>query len=211
LLALACVAGALVGPATAEVAPGGLAQAPDTAAVDTLSVEPAAGDTLAAPAVVDTVLEEEGVQARETRKPRAPLARFDRPRWVMLRSAVVPGWGQLHNGSWIKAVGVAAGEISLVVRLFDDRRVLDRLEQQVLQAERDQNDDLREQAVTEYNTRLDAATSRQWLLGGVIAYALLDAYIDAHFRNFKAEFEVDPALPEGGAPAGGRLGVRMRF
>jgi hypothetical protein len=46
----------------------------------------------------------------------------------------------------------------------------------------------------------------------VIVYAMVDAYVDAHFRNFDVDFETDPALP-GGAPAeaGGRLLLRWRF
>jgi hypothetical protein len=54
--------------------------------------------------------------------------------------------------------------------------------------------------------------ARQWLLAGVIVYALLDAYVDAHFRGFDIEFETDPALPED-APAamGARAGLRWSF
>jgi hypothetical protein len=74
--------------------------------------------------------------------------------------------------------------------------------------------------VNEYNARLDQRLSREWLLGGVIAYALVDAYVDAHFRGFDVEFRNDPALPAGTSPAGPqgggggpgmRLALRWRF
>ena len=61
-----------------------------------------------------------------------------------------------------------------------------------------------------YNTQVNAQVARLWLLGGVLAYAMVDAYVDAHFRNFKLEFEHDPALP-GGKPASGRTRLFLRW
>ena len=48
----------------------------------------------------------------------------------------------------------------------------------------------------------------------MIAYALVDAYVDAHFRGFDVEFRNDPALPAGtspNAPAGGGGGPGVRL
>ncbi len=61
-----------------------------------------------------------------------------------------------------------------------------------------------------YNSLLNGQVSRLWLLGGVVIYAMVDAYVDAHFRNFKVEFEHDPALP-GGKPATGRTRLFLRW
>jgi hypothetical protein len=61
-----------------------------------------------------------------------------------------------------------------------------------------------------YNTRVNAQVARLWLLGGVLVYAMVDAYVDAHFRNFKLEFEYDPALP-GGKPASGQTRLLLRW
>jgi hypothetical protein len=123
--------------------------------------------------------------------------RFDKPRWVMLRSAVLPGWGQLHNGSWLKAGAVAGGEGALIVNIVKDLDDLDRLNARVLAA-RAANDAVAElDAVVAYNDRQASLVARQWLLGGVVLYAMVDAYVDAHFRHFDIEFKHDPALPEG--------------
>jgi hypothetical protein len=62
-----------------------------------------------------------------------------------------------------------------------------------------------------YNALLDASTNRRWLAAGVIVYALLDAYVDAHFRSFDVDFGIDPALPTDGKTPGARLQLRWRF
>ena len=50
------------------------------------------------------------------------------------------------------------------------------------------------------------------LLAGLIVYALLDAYVDAHFRGFDVEFDTDPALPADAAAAPRlRAGLRWTF
>ncbi len=153
--------------------------------------------------------------ARPARPGAGPVlreSRFDQPRWVMLRSLVIPGWGQLHNRAWLKALGVNAAATMLGLRMLDDGRALDRLELMVKAARRD-GDIVRENAVVAlYNDRLDQLVGREWLSAGLLTYALLDAYVDAHFRSFELEFRHDPALPQGGAPAGGaRLAVRWAF
>jgi hypothetical protein len=126
-----------------------------------------------------------------------PPGRFGSPRAVMIRSAIVPGWGQLHNGSWLKALAVAGCEGALVYNIVKDVEELDRLNAQV-EAARAANDAAAElDAVLAYNDRQSALVARQWLLGGAVVYAMVDAYVDAHFRHFDIEFKHDPALPEG--------------
>jgi hypothetical protein len=178
--------------------------APDSTSTDTARVETDSLSTTSAP---DT----SRARAKRSSAP-APVSRYDSPRWVMIRSAVFPGWGQAHNGSWIKAGAVAAGEGALVWRLFDDKRALDRLSDEVAAAQGSGDDELEAVLVDRYNARLDAYSGRQWFLGAVFFYSLLDAYIDAHFRSFKTEFQADPALPEGVPPASEmRFGLRVSF
>jgi Family of unknown function (DUF5683) len=137
----------------------------------------------------------------------------EQPRFVMARSLVIPGWGQWHNRQWFKALLVAGGEGYVVARLVEDQRALDRTLGE-LAAARAAQDAVREEAlVNEYNARLDQRLGRQWLLGAVLAYALVDAYVDANFRGFDVEFKTDPALPAGppSGPSGpvDGLGVRL--
>jgi hypothetical protein len=139
-------------------------------------------------------------------------SRFDTPRWVMLRSLVVPGWGQWTNGSWLKALAVAGVEVGLGLAIHNDVRELDRLLGQVDAARAAKDPEAELNAVAAYNDRQTSLVAREWLLGGAVAYALMDAYVDAHFRRFKVEFRRDRPLPEGATlPAVNRLSVGWAF
>jgi hypothetical protein len=65
--------------------------------------------------------------ARRARRDSMRVARMgvlDEPRYVMLRSLLVPGWGQLHNHAWFKAALVAGIEGWFVSDLVGDREVI---------------------------------------------------------------------------------------
>jgi len=176
------------------------------------------------------------------------------PPWVMLRSVVFPGWGQMENGAWLKALLLGATDGYLRVHAVKDERDIRRMTPEVNQAQAAYNtatatvselSDEYDAAVAAHDTLLAAALftqlqqatnvqnhagarynaladsynnllngqiSRLWILGGVVVYSMIDAYVDAHFRNFKVEFEHDPALP-GGKPgtAKSRLYLRWSF
>ena len=182
------------------------------------SLRPAASADSLARAAADSTrraaadsLAPEARNAADLRRNRPVKRPFDEPRWVMLRSLVVPGWGQLYNRSWIKALLVAGVEVHMTRLVVDDLRALDRIQEQVDEARRVGDPAAEAARVNDYNLRLDQLTRREWWLGATVAYALLDAYIDAHFRNFDAEFEYDPALPGGQPSARVRLSYRWSF
>jgi hypothetical protein len=153
------------------------------------------------------VLAEASARRRAREGGPVQVRRFDAPRWVMLRSAVLPAWGQVHNHAWLKAIGVAAGEIALGAQIWEDERQLDRLAAAADRAQ-DANDEAGyDAAITAYNNRLDESTARRWLLGGLLAYAMVDAYVDAHFANFNVEFDTGKRAGGKGASAKLRLGV----
>ena len=181
------------------------------------------------------------------------LGRFDQPRWVMLRSLLLPGWGQVHNRAWLKAALLMAGDGALRVRFVRDERHLRDIGRQAdgrltdlemalgdtvtawntLVAARTGGDpdaiaaaeaarlasigrlvsanDAYNGIVPVYNALLNQTINRRWILGGVVLYALIDAYVDAHFKNFDINLELDPALPGGTVPSGGRLQIRWAF
>lgn len=208
-LAAALVAAALSAASLLSVAPPVAAQA---APADSVArAAPAGPVERAAPA--DTAVR---------RGPQRPRPWTGQPRVVMLRSLLLPGWGQLHNRAWLKAAGVASAEVWLVAAILRDKRDLDALLEEVGAAQAAQDEAGYAEAANRYNARLDTYVGRQWLLGGVLAYALVDAYVDAHFRDFDIEFRNDPALPEtppgeaaarlrGGAARGVRTSLALRW
>ena len=145
--------------------------------------------------VVDTVTEAASDTARVKRTAPPQLTGFDKPVWVMTRSLVFPAWGQMHNGAWWKAGIIGGTEGVLIYRLIDDRNALNDLSAQIDEA-RANNDPVTEAAlVAEYNDRSNKHVARQWWLGALVAYSMLDAYIDAHFKHFRVDFKDDPTVP----------------
>jgi hypothetical protein len=219
-------------PPGAAAARDSLARTPGAARIDT-----------------STVLAPEPPRPRRT-TPEVPT--LDQPRWVMLRSLIVPGWGQLHNQAWIKGALVAGTDGYLRVQWFRDERRLSDLNRDATAKRADLDaaaadtaaagaayraalaggdpqeiaaaeaalqaaqirmrgaSDLYNQAASVYNALLDASTNRRWLMAGVILYALIDAYVDAHFRTFAVDFTVDPALGGSRMP-GMRMALRWSF
>jgi len=137
----------------------------------------------------------------------APVSRWQQPGWVMMRSLVVPGWGQANNGAWVKAGVIGGIETALIIGIAQNQADLRRLDGVIADAGTDEE---KNSAILEYNAVLEQSNQRAWWLGGVVVYSMIDAYVDAHFRRFKVEFETDPALP-GGKPPAGRLGLRWDF
>jgi DNA-binding FrmR family transcriptional regulator len=197
-------------PALAPPAHGALAAAARSsftaAATDSMPPQEAGVIEIGPSGVIPPSASEPSAETKTVGRTVAPARRslsgFEAPKWVMTRSLLVPGWGQLHNGSWIKALGIATGEVLLVTRMVDDNQALDEINQDIAAA-RAANDQAAEAvAVEQYNSRLDQLTRRQWLFAAVLIYSMLDAYIDAHFRDFDIEFRHDPALPGGVPPSG---------
>ena len=227
LLAALFLAGALVGESSAQGANPAPPAVPATPAA-------AGKDSLAATARPDTTVVDSTVRPRAANRGRQPkdvqvvgdhYVRSDstrhrpwteQPRMVMARSLIFPGWGQMHNHAWFKAALVMGGEGLLIGQILKDQKELDRMLGDISVAQNGSDPDLLNTLVNQYNARLDQRLSREWLLGGVVAYALVDAFVDANFRGFDVEFRHDPALPQGapaGSPTGGGddLGVRLAY
>ncbi len=197
---VAAVAAASEGASAAGSAPDSLAAPADTAVARGRSgagdVSPARSraDTSAAPAAI------------------APRARaFSAPGWIMARSAIVPGWGQLTNGAWTKAIAVAGAQAWLASRVVGDFREMDRLSARIDEAAARGDEAAHDALVLDYNARLDQSIRREWLMAGVFAYSLLDAYVDAHFRNFELQFTPPPAPPSDAQPLSAAISLRWSF
>lgn len=118
-----------------------------------------------------------------------------------IKSGVVPGWGQWTNGKRVKALAVFG-----VWGTFATQAVL---------AEQDRKDavvalgDSGDPALeAEVNNAVERRNSRLWLMGAVSVFAMLDAYVDAHFWNYEDEWSARVAPGPDGLPA---LAIRWRF
>lgn len=90
--------------------------------------------------------------------------------WVTVRSGLVPGWGQLANGKPLKAALLAG---------LDGWWLYG-----VLSHEADRKDAVRAGDTAAANTAVDRRNFRIWMMGATALYAMLDAYVDAHFYDY---------------------------
>jgi hypothetical protein len=134
---------------------------------------------------------------------------------VMLRSAVLPGWGQMYNGKPLKTVVVVAGEGFLVYKALDElskeNDAVDRQSQflpQTPEYEAAQDDKEKH-----YNLKVNYI----WWAVAVHLLQMADAYVDAQLRDFSADLGPlpGPGLGHAAAPAGPDPGLavalRVRF
>ncbi|RPH89782.1 MAG: hypothetical protein EHM72_19915 [Calditrichaeota bacterium] len=89
------------------------------------------------------------------------------PKTAMLKSLVVPGWGQFYNGKWFKGILIAGTEIGLVANAVAQNQFA----QQATDAD--------ERFFYEDNRNLSF-----WLLGAALLYSVADAYVDAQLFAF---------------------------
>lgn len=130
------------------------------------------------------------------------------PYKVMLRSAVVPGWGQLYNHQFLKAALVVAGEGFIAYKALDELGLEnDAIDRAAALPEGPEQSLALEERTVHQNRKIS------WIWWGVAAHLLsmADAYVDAHLSTFEDDF----GPPEGARRRGGdpeiRLAYRVRF
>ena len=102
---------------------------------------------------------------RANREPGTEKAKLT-PRGALWRSALIPGWGQLRNGRYFKAVLFSGAAAAFAAASISETRNLGRVEASERQA-----------AAGRRNTRL-------LLFMATATFSALDAYVDAHLADF---------------------------
>jgi hypothetical protein len=139
----------------------------------------------------------------------------------MLRSTVLPGWGQATNHAWIKVAVVVAGEGFLAYQAYDAWQAeldatdnANRMAQAAADAGNNGDDGSAAIYTDRYNQYLaDSERYRNtkvnmiWWTAVAHLFQMVDAYVDAHFRNFDAEFRSEAS---GGPGAGPRVSLALR-
>lgn len=104
------------------------------------------------------------------------------PTGALIRSGLVPGWGQFYNEQYIKSGLVFMLEGMLIggavvehTRAEDDHRAW---------TDTTKSDQARESAWLRYSRRIDKRNTYLWYLAGVKFLSMVDAYVDAHLYRF---------------------------
>ncbi len=124
-----------------------------------------------------------------TGAPRKPWYR--RPKWIMLRSVVFPGWGQWANGRHVKAVIFGAGEGYLAWQAVDwglHERDKDRL------GARDSSvPALQQQDIADAQHAAQRRRDFTWWTIFAVVFSMGDAYVDAQLGKFDVQFKPQDA------------------
>ena len=137
-----------------------------------------------------------------------------RPFFVMLRSAAVPGWGQVYNHKVLKAGMVVAGEGFLGWSAWKEfQRENDAVThlEAVSQAGFAPGDPEYEAAALDIETHKNKKIS--WIWWGLAGHlvSMVDAYVDAHLASFEADFGPPESAIDLGEGPRLTLAVRTRF
>jgi hypothetical protein len=182
---------AVLALAGAALTGGPAAGVPVDAAAALADTSATAVDAIAAPA--DTGAAAVDTAAAPARRPgsRQPesVGFFRSPTGIMLRSVVVPGWGQATNGSWVKAGVAVVVEGALIASIVRESQRL-----------QDQTPGTAQYEDT-YNQRQQAI----WWLGAAVLLSMIDAYVDAHLKSGDVELGPEPG------PDGLTLAARVRW
>jgi Family of unknown function (DUF5683) len=123
------------------------------------------------------------------------LGYFDTPTWVMMRSLAVPGWGQVHNRSWLKALFVVGVEGAMIERLLYEKNRVHYYRN--LKYERPDEADY-------YQMKEDRHKGHRrdfiWWTSLFVFVSMWDAYVDAHLKYFDVELQTSPEVFEGAVP-----------
>lgn len=104
---------------------------------------------------------------------------FRSPGGALLRSLALPGWGQLYNKKYFKAVIIAGGEgVLLGTALVEWKRAADAKK------------DLSQPAsirLEDYRLHVNNRNLFLWLYAAATVFSMLDAYVDAHLSQDTGE------------------------
>lgn len=127
------------------------------------------------------------------------------PTGAMIRSLIVPGWGQLYNKKIFKAILIFGAETGLIANSIYLNQKYRKWNQKYRNSEPGPEQDIifanREFYINNRNL------SNWWLLG-VILFSMADAFVDAHLADFDESPDLSylNILP---MPAGNSIGIQV--
>jgi hypothetical protein len=135
------------------------------------------------------------------------------PYRVVLRSLVYPGWGQLYNKKYVKALTVFVSESALLGMIYTESRAASKAYDAHLAAPDDVS---AARFFTDYERHFTRQESLTWWAAGLVLFSLADAYVDANLLTFEEEFgepkgKVSVSFQPDSFSAGGFVCLRYGF
>ncbi len=130
--------------------------------------------------------------------PGIPAPEYRSPTGALLRSAVLPGWGQFYNDEPVKGLLLGAVEIGLLGLLIGEHLAAESAREDFLES-----GDPADEA--SYETHRDRRLDLIWYTSAAWLFGMLDAYVDAHLYAFDAENDLF------GTEAGLGASIEVRF
>jgi hypothetical protein len=127
------------------------------------------------------------------------------PTGALLRSAIIPGWGQFYNKKYIKTVIYGGVETYLIYNVQKFWRKMDKHQKNF------QNSDdpvYKSQEFSLYENNLDKRNLHIWLTSLTIFISMFDAYVDAHLADFDQK---DKAFEVYITPETGHIGACLVY
>jgi hypothetical protein len=153
--------------------------ATDTTAIDSLHLTPAPY-TIGADTILIDAFARDSISGHKGPSPTGAL----------LRSVVVPGWGQFANGRYVKAVVVAGVESFFIYRAISyGRDAADSKE-----AWQNAPDDQKTEAFSRYTDDRDNRNIKIMYSVLTVFLSMFDAYVDAHLASFPKNLSDDDQL-----------------
>lgn len=103
------------------------------------------------------------------------------PTGALLRSAILPGWGQLYNKKYIKAIVYGGTEIYL---LYKVRQLWLKMDKHQKNFQNSDDPVYKAKEFSLYEKSRDNRNIHLWLTGLTIFISMFDAYVDAHLADF---------------------------
>lgn len=115
------------------------------------------------------------------------------PRGALIRSVIIPGWGQAYTGHYLKAAGFLGTHAFFAYKFYDVHQQLDTIS------------DVTERNKTEYRRNTWA-----WRYLAAYLLCITDAYVDAHLAGFP-EDDTDLSLGFTPTDIGWQMNIGITF
>ena len=120
----------------------------------------------------------------QSKKTESKLIKSKSPMGAMIRSAILPGWGQVYNNKYIKALVYLGGESYFVYRYSAIDKDVNKLK----------NDKSLNATEDQIETKENQRNGWAWLFGAGYLLALGDAYVDAHLYGLNSDKDLSVGL-----------------